>query len=97
MIDITTQWPTAPGQGSNQIPGGPYLTASSPGTTNTTPFASMACGDNSMIVQYSGYNTGPIAATSGPVSVIKSKSDKSLVIVIVGSAASRRIVTQHFA
>ncbi|MGW1809595.1 hypothetical protein [Streptomyces sp. NPDC002078] len=98
QLQVTAAWPENPSEGSSRLPGGPYLTATSTSATPGT-FASLYCGVNSEVIEYSSSATGPASGVPsgiGPVSVVKPSKSGAPIIVSVGNADTRHDVTAHY-
>lgn len=89
-ISLETQWPQDASQGSSRLPAGPYNSTSAPGTNNSDPWASLSCGKNSMIIEYTSRVPGHVSAPRGSMEVVdNSQKNHTRYFVVVGSEAVR--------
>ncbi|MFJ3975941.1 hypothetical protein [Streptomyces sp. NPDC090021] len=65
-IVLSSEWPRGD-EGSNTLPAGPYNSASGAGGTNT--WASLLCGKNAMVIEYSAGQAGGPGQSRGQTAV----------------------------
>ncbi|MEU5146603.1 hypothetical protein AB0G42_05285 [Streptomyces yangpuensis] len=81
------------GGGSSRLPVGPYNSASVAGGPRT--WASLLCGENAMVIEYSSVGEGVPRQVRGPVTVTRTGGRPAVSRIIVGDPAARGLIEER--
>lgn len=87
-IGLQAAWPKNSSDGSRRLPGGPYLSSSASGSPHSDPWASLSCGQKSMIIEYEARRLAPASQPRGSISVEQSRNTRTS-FVAIGSKDTR--------
>ncbi|MGW5852492.1 hypothetical protein ACWFQ8_31970 [Streptomyces sp. NPDC055254] len=87
QIHLVSKWPSG-GEGSNRYPQGPYNSAS--GVGDPKIWASLLCGKNAMVIEYSSGHPGAPEQARGPVTVAQVTHHPVTSRIIVGDPVARQ-------
>ncbi|KOV13289.1 hypothetical protein ADK90_38340 [Streptomyces sp. XY413] len=85
-IALSSEWPRGD-EGSNTLPAGPYNSASGAGGTNT--WASMLCGKNAMVIEYTAGQAGAPGQSRGQTAVTQVPGQPKTSRIIVAAPNTR--------
>ncbi|AQT70395.1 hypothetical protein [Streptomyces sp. fd1-xmd] len=91
-IDLTSEWPRGD-EGSNTYPAGPYNSVSGAGGAKT--WASMLCGRNAMVIEYSASQAGAPGQSRGQTAVAQVPGQPTTSRIIVGAPGTRDQIQQR--
>ncbi|MER5973921.1 hypothetical protein ABT112_30125 [Streptomyces sp. NPDC002055] len=80
-INLITGWPDHKSEGSSNLPAGPYSTSSGADSEGTGR-ASLSCGKNAMVVQYSSDVPASVSRQRGSVTTATSPGKKKISVVV---------------
>ncbi|MEU5069191.1 hypothetical protein AB0G95_34700 [Streptomyces virginiae] len=90
-IALSSEWPSGD-EGSNTLPAGPYNSASGAGGTDT--WASLLCGKNAMVIDYTASQAGAPGQSRGQTSVAQVPGQPTTTRTIVGAPETRHEIQQ---
>ncbi|MGE6730812.1 hypothetical protein [Streptomyces sp. NPDC059900] len=90
VLSLDTAMPKSDDQGSSKMPAGPYLKSSATGSGASKPWASMSCGKNAMVIEYSSHGTGNPSKPRGSVSTAEGPEGSHSLFVAVGEEGARK-------
>ncbi|MFF8264990.1 hypothetical protein [Streptomyces virginiae] len=90
-IALSSEWPHGD-EGSNTLPAGPYNSASGAGGTNT--WASLLCGKNAMVIEYTANQAGAPGQSRGQTAVAQVPGQPTTSRIIVGAPETRHEIQQ---
>ncbi|MFD0547846.1 hypothetical protein ACFQ0X_00790 [Streptomyces rectiviolaceus] len=93
VLSLDTAMPKNDDQGSNRFAAGPYLKSTATGSGTSKPWASMSCGRNAMVIEYSSQDTATPSKPRGSVSAIEGpKGNKTLYVAVGDDKARKKIL-----
>lgn len=94
VLSLDTAMPKSNDQGSTRFAAGPYLKSSATGSGTSKPWASMSCGRNAMVLEYSSQDAGSPSQPRGSVSAIEGpKGNKTLYVAVGDDKARKKILS----
>ncbi|MFF3765679.1 hypothetical protein ACFYYR_16545 [Streptomyces sp. NPDC001922] len=90
-INLITGWPDHRSEGSSNLPAGPYSTSSGADSEGTGR-ASLSCGKNAMVVQYSSDVPASVSRQRGSVTTAPSPGKKNFSVVVAPRGIRKSIV-----
>ncbi|MEV8534725.1 hypothetical protein [Streptomyces sp. NPDC051211] len=91
-IHLSSTWPSK-GEGHTDYSAGPYNTAS--GSGDSTAWASMACGKNAMVIEYSPRIPMEVSRARGQVTIERKPGHPLTLVLIVGETKVREEIASH--
>ncbi|WP_431043743.1 hypothetical protein ACQUSR_18880 [Streptomyces sp. P1-3] len=90
-LQVLAAWPkTDDAAGSSELPFGPYAMASAAGSGASRPWASLSCGKDAMVVEYTSQSAESATNVRGAISVAKTSRNRKSVSMVVGPDSVRK-------
>ncbi|NGN69971.1 hypothetical protein G5C51_39545 [Streptomyces sp. A7024] len=84
-------------ESDDPVPGGPYESATTPGSTNPATWLDLACGKSTMYVEYDSEERAKPTDPTGPVSAANSTKSPIRSVFVVGRESTRQAVLKKVA